>query len=115
MVTKSDEYIALALKRSSLQRAERQGQYGTTRAIRMHFAPRHLQRPVNIQIMQDSYTTYPRFPRNSGGDNDDVGTSKSLLEPIIGREVADDLSRSGNVGEVGCDSRSVDDIVKAQL
>ena len=48
MVTESDEYIALALKRSSLQRAERQGQYGTTRAIRMHFAPRHLQRSVNI-------------------------------------------------------------------
>ena len=60
-------------------------------------------------------TTYARFPGDTRWDNDNISTSQSLLQAVIGREVTLDLCGGCDVGEICSDTWGVDDIVKAQL
>ena len=62
-----------------------------------------------------SCETYSWFPRYTGGDNNDIGTSQGLLETVIGGQVTSNLGGSGDVGEIGGDTGGVDNIEKAQL
>lgn len=59
--------------------------------------------------------THPGLPGDTSGNDNDVSTSKSLLETIVRREEACDLGRGGDVGKIGSDTRCVDDIIEAQL
>ena len=56
--------------------------------------------------------TYTRLTWDTSRDDHDIRPSEGLFEPIIGWEVANDLSRRGDMTKVCCNSRSVHDIVK---
>jgi hypothetical protein len=59
--------------------------------------------------------THPWFSGHASGDDDNVCTPKSLGKTVIWREVALDLGRSGDMREVGGNTRCVDDIIQAKL
>lgn len=52
---------------------------------------------------------------NAGGDDDNVGSRKRLLHSIIGGEVAFDFGDGGDVGQIGGNTGSVDDIVEGEV
>lgn len=52
---------------------------------------------------------------NASGDDDDVGTGEGLLHAIVGGEETVDGGNRGDVGQVGGDTRRVDDIVQREV
>ena len=64
---------------------------------------------------QTNSGTHSGLPGDTSGDDNDVSTSESLLETVIGREVAHDLCGRGDVREIGSNSGGVDDIVERKL
>lgn len=52
---------------------------------------------------------------NASGDDDDVGSREGLLHSIIGGEVAVDFGDGGDVGQIGRNTGSVDDIVEGEV
>lgn len=59
--------------------------------------------------------TYSWFPGHTCGNNNDLCAGESVLEAIVGREIAVDSGRSVDVGDIGRYSGSVDDIVQSKL
>jgi hypothetical protein len=60
-------------------------------------------------------TTYTRLTGHTGRDDDDLSTLKSLLQTIIGWEVACDLCGSRDMREISCNSGGVHNIVESEL
>lgn len=59
--------------------------------------------------------THTGLARHTRGDHDDVCAGQSLLESIVGRQVANDLCGCGDVGQIGGNSGGVDDIEECEL
>lgn len=62
-----------------------------------------------------AWVTHPWLARYTSWDHDYVCAGESLLETVIGREVAHDFCGRGDVREIGSDSGGVDDIVERKL
>jgi hypothetical protein len=59
--------------------------------------------------------THSRLAGYTCGDDNDLSACQRLRETVILREIAIDLCWGRDVREIGGDTGSVDDIVKAQL
>ena len=66
-------------------------------------------------VYRSMHSTHSWFSGHTSGDDDNVSTPKSFGETIIRREVALDFGRSGDMREVGGNTRGVDDIIEAEL
>jgi hypothetical protein len=59
--------------------------------------------------------TYSWLSWDTGGNNDNIGTSESLGQSIIRGKVSDYLGRGRDVGQICSDTGRVDDIVQTEL
>jgi len=66
-------------------------------------------------VYKSKHGTHSWFSGHTSGDDDNVSTPESFGETTIWREVALDLGRSGDMREVGGNTRCVDDIIQTEL
>ena len=59
--------------------------------------------------------THSGLPWYTSRDDDDVSTLQGLCKTIIGRQVSLNLGWGRDMGEIGSNSRGVDDIVETKL